>query len=1013
MNKRAIPRKIISIIIATVILSSVFAPIFSAQTVGMSSYVKEIDIRAASNLGNDFSTKLYQYNDSVLINVTDASSLTNFAVTKNTAKEVVLMNGIREVTINVKKGNISDTPYENFSYIDVIDYNDQRLVHANKLFSFLGATCIVCPNSGNPLLYVNAVDISMSEVILAFHDTIERGNVFYDDYDNLDLNLLLVCSMGLDLLYGYEHDLFTVQMADYYEDAIWTILNVDISKDTTIQQLLYNEYLSTVNKANSDIGGIVIENILDTKSDEYDAYNELFDKYYKKTSDLNLKKIANIESASGNVPQSELLKMTEDLDNSLTNELTFKELSDKYDQKSNALKGTQKVLDIAALSYNIYKSTQKIASVSNDMKLLFNEVFSDEYLDEVGYKTRLQKNSPDLYKAIERARKKNDGDALAAYYQEICKQGIPKLIDYGNDYLISKTPVVNHWAFYTAVWDISKPLSISYNKEIFASSAAKLEALVICAISEQLMKEAAGYIAKALEENGSDPETLLRIQSILKMYCYSVYAMNDQLLIAASSGDEKLTNLSQRIIEDQKNIANLLYMVGEAPFYAKVDITNAGNGDFDSLNHLFDAIVPPADSDDQSYTLPVDLPIVTDYDDRDIVLVLDVSGSMYGEPLEQTKEAAKRFVYQSVGNNSCAALVTYETYATMVCDLTNDPDRLAEKIDKIESGNLTNTMGALTEAKRILSTSGASKKIIVLMSDGLPNVNNDVADAYESGKNYYDEIDFKQELIDMSDELKSSGVIIYTLGFFQNLMAEDYNESWQYSSAQNLLEAIATDGYFYNISSADNLAFFFDDVSETIAGQYSILIKIECPVDVYVTSNGETLSSVDGSSGYRTSFGSISFGGNNNESKILRLQNDSNYNLTIVGYDTGVMDYSISYPNSDGLYIDSRKISDVPISPNTVIETTTVLKRKTVLKVDSDGDGIVDTRLSAKGTTGGNDGGAIAMIVISSLLLLGILLWYMLSKHAARFNTLVYCEECGTAIHPGETFCCECGRRRI
>ena len=81
------------------------------------------------------------------------------------------------------------------------------------------------------------------------------------------------------------------------------------------------------------------------------------------------------------------------------------------------------------------------------------------------------------------------------------------------------------------------------------------------------------------------------------------------------------------------------------------------------------------------------------------------------------------------------------------------------------------------------------------MSDGLPTLGKD-----------------GEELIKYAEKIKDQGVLIYTLGFFQN--TEEYKAEGQY-----LMEKIASEGCHYEVSSSEDLVFFFEDVAGQIGGQ--------------------------------------------------------------------------------------------------------------------------------------------------------------------------------------------------
>ncbi len=326
--------------------------------------------------------------------------------------------------------------------------------------------------------------------------------------------------------------------------------------------------------------------------------------------------------------------------------------------------------------------------------------------------------------------------------------------------------------------------------------------------------------------------------------------------------------------------------------------------------------------------------------DRDVVLVLDVSGSMDGEPLDETVEAAHGFVDTVLDNQAMIGLVTYSDYASLEVDFTRRQAILDNAIDDIYSQDMTNTEDGLRMAADMLRESDAEKKIIVLMTDGLPN------EGLEG-----------DALIRYAEELREEGIYIYTLGFFQNMTGEDIYY------AQRLLEGMASDGCHYEVDDASNLVYFFGDIADQINGQHYIYIKIACPVDVTVKYDGETLSSDEDKLNTRTSFGSLTFENVNDEDyyddyydeeddedrvKILRLKDGVEYDISIRGTGYGTMDYTIGLMDDKGEYADFRSFENINITDLTRIDTVASSSaEKTVLSVDADGDGKYDIEYEA------------------------------------------------------------------
>jgi len=318
-------------------------------------------------------------------------------------------------------------------------------------------------------------------------------------------------------------------------------------------------------------------------------------------------------------------------------------------------------------------------------------------------------------------------------------------------------------------------------------------------------------------------------------------------------------------------------------------------------------------------------------DERNIALVLDVSGSMDGDPIQQTRTAASNFVQTILNEDASIGVVSYDNSAQRLSDFSRQRDSLTQIIENLYAGGGTNIEAGLRNAHEMLNATGAKKKIIVLMSDGEPN------NGLEG-----------EALIAYADQIKAQGVVIYTLGFFENLSYK--------SSAQYLMEQIASEGCHYEVSSAEDIVFFFGDMADQINGQKYIYIRIACPVDVSVTYQGQTLSSAEYDRNTRTDFGTLTFeqsedgyaNGEDDQIKILRLKDGADYDVRIDGTGHGLMDYTIGFMDENGDYSDLRRFEDIKITKKTVIDTVAAVSDESVLHIDRDGDGEYDKEFAAE-----------------------------------------------------------------
>ena len=317
--------------------------------------------------------------------------------------------------------------------------------------------------------------------------------------------------------------------------------------------------------------------------------------------------------------------------------------------------------------------------------------------------------------------------------------------------------------------------------------------------------------------------------------------------------------------------------------------------------------------------------------ERNVVLTLDVSGSMSGTPLEETKKASSKFINTVLEQDASIGVVTYDDESYMASDFSTDKASLQSIVSGLYDGGGTNIEAGLRNAQSMLERTNAKKKIIVLMSDGEPN--DGLVD---------------EELIEYAAEIKKTGTIIYTIGFFESLSEKSY--------AQYLMEQIASDGCHYEVADADQLKFFFEDMADQINGQKYIYVRIACPVDVSVSYDGETLDSSEKNLNARTSFGTLTFeensekleAGIDDRVKVLRLKEGTDYDLKIVGTGHGIMNYSIGFMDENGEYSDLRKFKNIKITRKTRIDTEASNSDSSILNIDEDGDGKYDIRLKAE-----------------------------------------------------------------
>ncbi len=133
-------------------------------------------------------------------------------------------------------------------------------------------------------------------------------------------------------------------------------------------------------------------------------------------------------------------------------------------------------------------------------------------------------------------------------------------------------------------------------------------------------------------------------------------------------------------------------------------------------------------------------------------------------------------------------------------------------------------------------------------------------------------------------------------------------------------------------------------------------VKVECPVDVYLTQDGQTLSSTIGAANTQTDFGEMYLLGNDLDIKVAFVD-DGGYDLRLNATDSGTMTLTVEYYNGvdNETPVKSRTFTDVPLTKDTVISARVLPSAEIpasgtdgmTLQVDANGDGETDQVIEA------------------------------------------------------------------
>ncbi len=190
-----------------------------------------------------------------------------------------------------------------------------------------------------------------------------------------------------------------------------------------------------------------------------------------------------------------------------------------------------------------------------------------------------------------------------------------------------------------------------------------------------------------------------------------------------------------------------------------------------------------------------DLPFAT-------VLVIDVSSSMDGTPLDNAKAAAQQFV-ELAGENDPIAIVSFSTMARLVQDFTTDKAVLRNTIENLSFGGQTALYDAGVLAIDVARNAPVSRRAVILLSDGAE---------FGGASSALRE--------DAAASAAERGVSVYTVGL-------------GFGTDRTYLEELAegSNARFYESPSPDQLSEIYTDLATLFRTQYVLTLESDLPFD--------------------------------------------------------------------------------------------------------------------------------------------------------------------------------------
>ena len=189
-----------------------------------------------------------------------------------------------------------------------------------------------------------------------------------------------------------------------------------------------------------------------------------------------------------------------------------------------------------------------------------------------------------------------------------------------------------------------------------------------------------------------------------------------------------------------------------------------------------------------------------------VLLLVDVSGSMLGAPIQQARGAIQEFI-RNLDPADQVATMTFSNQVGLLQDFTADRKVLSQAVSQLKPVGDTALFDAVIQAAAKIGAAPAGRRLVVLLSDGEATLG------------------VEQRAASL-DAARASGVGFASLGFGANLDRQYLGELAQ-----------ATGGRFLEAPNADALRKAYIDLASAIKSQYTLIVTVPAGVDRTVPAN--------------------------------------------------------------------------------------------------------------------------------------------------------------------------------
>ena len=497
----------LALFLCIIMVLSVPNTVFAANFTTDSEDVQVYSVPIISNEYNGSYVTFYGVGGKFYLSFDDIKELARFEL-EETDTNIILTQGLRELVIEKSSGHLVDCDFVDQGNIDIIQYDGKYLCEGIPMLRYLGAECTL---KENQVLEVMVPTITIWESIMPdYLDYYFNITELYGGEDNVKISL--ACDIIADVLDGVSgHGLFA-NGDTHLEDALYEILNVDIMKYESVQEIasVQNQ------KINDFLSSAVFGTMLDTGDNMYDAVYEALD-YYSKF----------YVSAKNDI-LLDMMTQTDDLD--YASELASQIKEQVYAQSATKAnlknaKKAQSFMDIGMLAFDTAITSYSMMQYNDDTKNLFARTINQEMFEYVNYYDISWNNVSDK---ISNTLKSTQSIVANTAIDNVAEFAVEKVTEEGAKKALSAfTSKAN---IYTAAIQIGSFIASLINYESNQAFSADMNAIWLSTVQYDIAQLTSRMLVKERDEyHFSDAESLTKLKDMFTLYYRTIIAFSENI----------------------------------------------------------------------------------------------------------------------------------------------------------------------------------------------------------------------------------------------------------------------------------------------------------------------------------------------------------------------------------------------------------------------------------------------------------------------------------------------------